>query len=119
MTGRYDIDRGNYNFTFESLLRKPFKLREGVGNCLQWSGDPGNATIKIDAEYEAENVRFSDLGSGLYTAVEVSENVLRSRGKVLVVASLSEQLMAPKIEFQIELPSNSPLKNDVQALRAL
>ncbi len=35
ITGRYDIDRGNYNFNFESLLRKPFKLREGVGNYIQ------------------------------------------------------------------------------------
>lgn len=117
MTGRYDIDRGNYNFNFESLLKKPFRLREGVGNYIQWSGDPNNATIKIDAEYEAENVRFSDLGTGLQT--NVNENVLRSRGKVLVVASLSEQLLSPKIEFQIELPSNSPLKNDVDALRVL
>ncbi len=119
ITGRYDIDRGNYNFNFESLLRKPFRLREGVGNYIQWTGDPDNATIKIDAEYEAENVRFSDLGSGLERQINVNENVMRSRGKVLVVASLSEQLLAPVIRFRIELPSNSPLKNDVDALRAL
>jgi len=36
-----------------------------------------------------------------------------------VVASLTEELMAPKIKFQIELPNNSPLKNDVEALRLL
>lgn len=116
IVGRYDIDRGNYNFNFESLLRKPFTLREGVGNYIQWSGDPNNATIKIDAEYEAENVRFSDLGSGLQTT---SESVIRSRGRVLVVASLSEQLLSPVIKFRIELPSNSPLKNDADALRVL
>jgi hypothetical protein len=116
ITGRYDIEKGNYNFNFESLLRKPFTLREGVGNYIQWTGDPNNATIKIDAEYEAENVRFSDLGTALQTN---SESVLRSRGKVLVVASLSKQLLSPEIKFQIELPSNSPLKNDVDALRVL
>lgn len=121
MTGRYDIDRGNYNFNFESLLRKPFKLREGVGNYIQWSGDPNDATIKIDAEYEAENVRFSDLGltQTAQPSISVSESVLRSRGRVLVIASLSEQLLAPVIKFQIELPSNSPLKNDPDALRVL
>lgn len=118
ITGRYDIDRGNYNFNFESLLRKPFKLRQGVGNYIQWTGDPDNATIKIDAEYEAENVRFSDLGSTLQ-GYNLNKNVLRSRGRVLVVASLSEQLMSPVIKFQIELPGNSPLKNDVDALRVL
>lgn len=123
MTGRYDIDRGNYNFNFESLLKKPFRLREGVGNYIQWTGDPNNATINIEAEYEAENVRFSDLGldqsSVNRTAGDVNANVLRSRGKVLVVANLSEQLLSPVIKFQIELPSNSPLKNDVDALRLL
>ncbi len=118
ITGKYDIDRGNYNFNFESLLKKPFKLSENAGNYIQWSGDPNNATIKIDAEYEAENVRFSDLGSALQ-GLELGVNVARYRGKVLVIASLSEQLLAPVIKFRIELPQNSPLKNDFQALNLL
>ena len=118
ITGRYDIDRGNYNFNFESILRKPFTLREGVGNYIQWSGDPNNATIKIDAEYEAENVKFSDLGASATTST-LNPNLLRSRGKVLVVASLSEQLMSPVIKFRIELPNSSPFKNDADALRVL
>ncbi|HUQ66329.1 MAG TPA: translocation/assembly module TamB domain-containing protein [Flavitalea sp.] len=120
ITGRYDIDRGNYNFNFESLLKKPFRLREGVGNYIQWTGDPANATIKVDAEYEAENVRFSDLGlQTSQSQLTINSNVLRSRGKVLVVATLTEQLLAPVIKFQIELPANSPLKNDVEAARIL
>ncbi len=113
ITGRYDIDRGNYNFNFESLLKKPFRLREGVGNYIQWSGDPANAQIKIDAEYEAENVRFSDLGSAIRQSFEVDNNLLRYRGKAIVVANLTDQLMSPQIKFSIELPPNSPIKNDV------
>jgi hypothetical protein len=119
ITGRYDIDRGNYNFNFESILRKPFRLREGVGNYIQWAGDPENATIKIDAEYEAENVKFSDLAFSDVQRATLNANVLRSRGKVLVVASLTEQLLAPMIKFRIELPNNSPFKNDADALRVL
>lgn len=118
ITGRYDIDRGNYNFNFESLLKKPFKLREGAGNYIQWSGDPNNATIKIDAEYEAENVRFSDLGQSILT-FGLNANVTKYRGKVLVVASLTNALMAPDIAFSIELPANSPLKNDPTAAQLL
>ena len=38
---------------------------------------------------------------------------------MLVVASLTEQLLSPRIKFQIELPANSPLKNDVEAARIL
>ena len=119
--GRYDIDRGDYNFSFESLLRKPFKLRENVGNYIQWSGDPANATIKVDAEYEAENVRFSDLGLNQFSGLSgsINENVKRYRGKVLVVANLTGQLAAPNIKFQIELPANSDLKNDLDATAIL
>lgn len=116
--GRYDIDRGNYNFNFESLLKKPFRLREDVANYIQWSGDPNNATIKIEAEYEAENVRFSDLGTSIQN-LSVSENVSRYRGKVLVIAALSQELLSPEIVFRIELPANSPLRNDESATRVL
>ena len=117
ITGRYDIDRGNYNFNFQSLLHKPFKLREGVGNYIQWRGDPYDANIKIDAEYEADDVRFSDLAT---EAVNMANsNVKKFRGKVIVVAQLSKKLMQPDIQFQIELPPNSSLKDDPDALAIL
>ena len=113
IAGRYDIDRGNYNFNFESLLKKPFKLREDVGNYIQWTGDPNDATINIEAEYEAENVRFSDLDiEALSALMSINNDIRRYRGKVLVVANLTEQLSSPAIKFQIELPQNSPMKND-------
>ncbi|MET0243648.1 MAG: translocation/assembly module TamB domain-containing protein, partial [Flavitalea sp.] len=81
--GRYDIDRGNYNFNFQSFLHKPFRLRENVGNFISWAGDPNDANIKIEAEYEAENVRFSDLKSPL-TETSTTSRVAGYRGKVLV-----------------------------------
>ncbi len=112
ISGRYDIDRGNYNFNFESLLKKPFRLREDGNNYIQWTGDPEKATIKIDAEYEAENVKFSDLGTLKDITFTNDKDISRYRAKVLVVASLTDQLLSPQIKFRIELPSNSPLKND-------
>ncbi|WP_127124626.1 translocation/assembly module TamB domain-containing protein [Pseudoflavitalea rhizosphaerae] len=122
--GRYDIDRGNYNFSFQSFLRKPFTLREGVGNYIQWKGDPYDADIKVDAEYHAENVRFSDLGLDQFsiqagTSGGVNNAVRKYRGEVVVVASLTEKLMRPVIKFAIELPQGSALKNDPDALAIL
>lgn len=124
ITGRYDIDRGNYNFSFQSFLRKPFTLREGVGNYIQWKGDPYDADIKVDAEYHAENVRFSDLGLDQFsiqagTSGGVNSAVRKYRGEVVVVASLTEKLMRPNIKFTIELPQGSALKNDPDALAIL
>lgn len=116
IAGRYDIDEGNYNFSFESLLKKPFKLKEGAGNYILWTGDPYNANIKIDAEYEADNVRFSDLGLG---NKQINTNVLKYRGKVLVLAKLTGDLMRPTIDFEINLPQGSQLQNDADAQNLL
>ena len=118
IAGRYEIDRGSYNFNFQSFLHKPFKLREDVGNYISWAGDPGDASIRVEAEYEAENVRFSDLNSTLTKNLN-NDNVARYRGKVLVVANLTEKLTRPKINFRIELPSGSPLANDPGAALVL
>ena len=117
ISGRYEIDRGNYNFNFESFLHKPFKLREDVGNYISWAGDPGDATIRLEAEYEAENVRFGDLqpNTGGGASLFINDNIKKYRGKVLVVANLSEKLVRPKIAFKIELPPGSPLANDAGA----
>lgn len=115
MVGRYNIDRGNYIFTFQSFLRKPFTLIEGSGNYIQWTGNPYDATIKIDARYEAENVRFSDLNLTGANINVSNQNLLRYRGGVWVIASLTGKLMKPDIRFEIELPPGSPLRNDQEA----
>ena len=122
LTGKYEIDRGNYNFTFQSFIHKPFILSEGVGNYIQWTGNPYDANIGIEAVYRAENVRFSDLGISSASSGGLgitSENVKRYRGDVLVTADLTGKLMSPNITFQIDLPPNSPLKNDQEALALL
>ncbi len=119
LNGRYEIDRGSYNFTFQSFIHKPFVLKEGVGNFIQWTGNPYDATIGIQAVYTAQNVQFSDLGitaaggAGVFIS---SLNVLHYRGDILVTATLRNKLMSPDISFKIDLPDNSPVKNDQDAL---
>jgi hypothetical protein len=113
MTGQVDIDQGNYNFNFQSLLRKPFKLYGGAGSYIRWTGDPYNAEMKVIAEYKADNVKFSDLGDQLYmqTGGDV-EYIKKFRGEVKVIAYLTGELLRPVISFKLELSDNSPLRND-------
>ena len=116
LNGRYEIDRGYYNFTFQSFIHKPFVLSEGVGNYIQWNGNPYDALIGVEATYRAENVRFSDLGlTGATGFSNFNENVKRYRGDVIVTANLTGKLMSPAIAFRIDMPTNSPLKNDQDA----
>jgi hypothetical protein len=113
--GRYNIDKGSYNFNFQSFIRKPFVFRRDADNYIQWTGDPYNADINVEAVYEAENVRFTDLGINFTN----SPAIKAFRGPVLVIATLRNKLTKPDIDFQIELPPNSPLKNDIDAIYAL
>ncbi len=120
INGRYEIDRGLYNFTFQSFIHKPFILSEGVGNYIQWSGNPYDANIGIEAVYRAENVRFSDLGLSAISGLGVqSENVKRYRGDIMVTANLTGKITGPDISFHIDLPAGSPLRNDQEALALL
>ncbi|WP_430897990.1 MULTISPECIES: translocation/assembly module TamB domain-containing protein [unclassified Paraflavitalea] len=120
LTGQYDIDRGDYNFNFQTLFRKPFKLVPDAGSYIRWNGDPFDADMKVAAEYEADNVKFSDLGDRLYlqTGGDI-DYIKKYRGKVKVLANLSGKLMEPAIKFNLEMPQNSPLKNDPLVINLL
>lgn len=112
MRGKYEIDRGDYSFSFQSFIRKPFVFMEGTNNFIQWTGDPYNADINIQAVYVAENVQFGDLGL-TNEMVPNADKIKTYHGPVWVVANLSDKLMHPAITFEIQLPPNSELSNNV------
>lgn len=112
LSGKYEIDRGVYNFSFQNW-KKQFLIKEGSGNSISWNGDPMQANLNIEAIYEAKNVKFSDLtGNNAAQFGDINENVKKFRGKVLVVAKITDRLVEPKISFRIELPDNSPVRNE-------
>jgi hypothetical protein len=107
MRGRYNIDYGSYNFNFQNFIRKPFELKSGAGNYIEWTGDPFKADIHIDAQYTAERVSLSELVSGLNLP-----EVQGYRGDVYVVAQLREKLDHPKISFKLDFPQGSTVKSN-------
>lgn len=113
MNGRYEIESGYYNFNFQSW-KKTFVLLPNRESSITWNGDPYGAKLNIDAVYQADNVRFSDLlSSGGFI---VDDNNVRSyRGRVDVIAKISQNLVSPRIDFSIELPETSPIRNNFQA----
>ncbi|HEY0733172.1 MAG TPA: translocation/assembly module TamB domain-containing protein, partial [Chitinophagaceae bacterium] len=108
MRGHIDIQDGLYLFTFQSLFKKPFVLRRGGNNYIQWSGDPYDANIRVEAVYTAENVSFAPLASTL----SIDQNFARYRGDVNVVALLTGKLFQPEFTFRIEFPENSTARNN-------
>ena len=119
--GLYVIDRGNYNFSFQSFIKKPFVFMQGRENFIRWSGDPYDADINVQAVYEAENIQFSALGDDqkASAAGSISGKTKTYLGPIWVVATLRDKLMHPTISFELQLPPTSELRNDISAQRYL
>jgi TamB, inner membrane protein subunit of TAM complex len=114
--GRYVVDRGNYNFSFQSFIKKPFVFMQGTENYIQWTGDPYDADINVHMIYVADNIQFNDLKSPGIVGSNTAKNY---RGPVWVVATLKDKLMHPTISFELQLPPNSELRNDANAYYTL
>ena len=116
MKGRYDVERGLYNYNFQSFIRKPFNLAGDGTNYIEWvSGDPLDANLHVNATYTATNVRFSDLNAN--SNITLGNNSIR--GDVQVTATISGKLLKPDIDFKIDLPQGSTLANEPSAQLAL
>lgn len=114
MIGRFNISSGSYNFNFQDIFKKPFKLQGDGTSYISWNGDPFNAEINIDALYLAEKVRMSTLFTdpSSSTISGVSSDVLREISDVEVRCNLSGTLSKPNPTFQIVIPQNSAVKNN-------
>ncbi len=106
--GRYEIQRGSYDFNFQSFIKKPFILREEANSYIEWNGDPYDAKMEVEALYVAENVRLGDLVGGQ----NLSGTVQGYQGNVYVIANLSGNLKQPTIHFKIDFPTGEQVKND-------
>lgn len=116
MRGRFDIEEGNYLFTFQSFFKKPFEISKGSQNYITWNGDPYAARIQFEAKYTAENVSFAPLAD-ILSSTDASYSRLRE--DVYVMVNLSGDLFKPDFKFRIDLPPNSKANNDFSIGSAL
>ncbi len=113
--GKFDIEEGDYLFTFQSFFKKPFELRKGGDSYISWTGDPMDAQIKFEAQYKAERVSFAPLVSGL----NLEQNLSTRRENVYVYADLTGQLFDPLFKFSLGFEPNSSLKNEFAVTSAI
>jgi len=109
INGRFNIEEGSYNYTFQSVFNRPFVVRKTVNsnNFIEWSGDPYDANINLEAVYTAKEVSFSPLASSLIVDAEAATTLQRMRDDVNVVAKMTGKLFTPKLSFRLEFPNNS------------
>jgi len=106
--GKYNIEGGKYDFNFQSFIKKPFELIPEAGNFIEWTGNPYEADIHIDARYTAERVSLNELAS----SGNFSNAVRTYRGSVYVIAALRNKLSQPDIKFTLAFPQGNPISSD-------
>ena len=95
--GTYTIDRGNYLFTLQNLIRKEFKVDQG--STLSWTGNPRSAQVNIRALYP--------LTASLKDLIDANQlGNMRTSIPVNCVLKLTDNLMKPNIKFDIDLPQS-------------
>jgi hypothetical protein len=97
LSGSYAVERGDYLFTLQNVINKRFTIEQG--GTIEWSGDPYNALIDINAVYR--------LKASLYDLlVNTYDNIYQSqRIPVECKIMLSEELSNPTIDFAIQFPT--------------
>jgi len=95
MYGEYNIEDGDYLFTLQNVINKKFDVDRG--SRILWNGDPYNANIDVKASY-----RLKAPLSGLLVD---TTDFYKRRIPIDCQIFLTDNLMNPTINFNIELPS--------------
>ncbi len=108
MYGDYTITKGSYLFTLQSVINKWFDIEPG--STIQWSGDPLDAILNIDAVYKLK-ASLQPLLEGSLTESNRSTRAV----PVECFIHLTDRLMQPTVTFDIVVPSAD---SEVQSLIA-
>ena len=96
MYGNYYIERGQYTFTLQNVISKPFTIEKG--GSISWTGDPYDADVAINAVY-------SKLRVNLYDLLQDTSSGYKKPIPVVLRLQLTGKLFNPVIGFDIEVPN--------------
>ena len=118
MTGNYDIQKGDYTFTFQNIINKRFQIRPN--SRITWTGDPYGALLDVTAAY----TQYTSLApllslNGSSTTTNPSDQARRY--PVDLVIKLNGELGAPAISYDLDIkdyPSSSNYRQAVTAFES-
>ena len=96
MYGNYFIEEGQYTFTLQNVISKPFTIEKG--GSISWTGNPYDADVNINAIYSKLRVNLFDL-------LQDTSSNYRKPIPVTLRLKLTEKLFNPVIGFDIEVPN--------------
>ncbi len=107
LNGTYTITNGNYNFKFQNIISKIFKIKNG--STITFAGDPMNAMLDINAVYNV-NASIRNL---LNTSDSLNKNILNRSIPIDLNLLITNTLSKPDINFLVS-PSNNSLDAQTQ-----
>lgn len=96
--GRYAINDGSYRFTFQDIIIRDFKIKEG--SSISFNGDAMKGILDLTAGYRV-NTNLSDLDKSFATDRDLN----RSSVPVEALLKVTGELQHPELAFDIALPT--------------
>lgn len=123
MTGTYQIDRGDYTFTFENVINKRFQIRPN--SRITWTGDPYKAMLDVTAAY-TQYTSLAPLMNSISGPSTTGSSDTKSpdrlrRYPVDLLIRLNGELLSPGITYDIdvkEYPASSEFRQAVAAFES-
>ncbi|WP_338871448.1 translocation/assembly module TamB domain-containing protein [Spirosoma sp. SC4-14] len=113
MTGNYEIQQGEYTFTFQNIINKRFQIRPN--SRITWTGDPYGALLDVTAAY----TQYTSLSPLLATSSTSTDQTRRY--PVDLVIKLNGDLGSPTISYDLDIkeyPASSDFRQAVTAFKS-
>lgn len=104
LRGDYTLDNGTYNFTFQDIIRKDFRINPG--STIRFTGDPYAAQLDIEAAYRL-TANLSDLDESFLDDSELT----RTTVPVDALIKVTGNMLSPDIAYDFAFPT---LKDDIK-----
>jgi hypothetical protein len=118
LTGRYEIERGNYTLRLYNFIQREFIIQEG--SYINWIGDITDAQVNIDAYYKVNTAPISLVSNDLPVMTAEERLIYQNRLPFLVFLNIRGSMMSPQISFNIKLEEgeqNAVVKSKLSQLR--
>lgn len=104
LRGDYTLESGTYNFTFQDIIRKDFRIYPG--STIRFNGDPYSAQLDITAGYRI-TANLSDLDESFLDDPELTRTSVPVEAEIVVTGDMRQ----PEISYDFSFPT---LKDDVK-----
>jgi hypothetical protein len=104
LTGRYALEEGSYEMSF-NLVKRKFDIKKG--SYILWTGEPTTADINITAVYKIDTAPINLLNDQLTALTPEERNTYKQKIPFETELKMTGELMKPNITFDIILPEGN------------